>query len=377
MSETQMVSVAAAQGGESESGTALSTKLSAEQKAAKREEAKMKSRITLSTYTNAAFTAQAFSVQEGANLSELQAQLREQCLKVKNGNIGRAESMLISQAHSLDVIFTRLALDASVNLQSNVPAAETYLRLALKAQAQCRATLETLATIKNPPVVFARQANIANGPQQVNNGTRQNSERGEDGVSEPVRAGARPRGIETQQSGLLENTNGQRLDTGATRPAIGSNQAVATVAIINRPPNRPKEKPRRGLTAGRVEHGQPCARWPGPCASAGRASHRDGGRPGTDGNYCAKQKRISSGPKRTWISRRSDFSESLKSRASRIERSFVGRWRIDSDHPSKGDFSHVVRSRVAVDWDWDRRNPVGASVLYPHLLDTRHRLAMA
>ena len=49
-------------------------------------------------------------------------------------------------------------------------AAETYVRLALKAQAQCRATLETLATIKNPPVVYARQANIAAGRQQVNNG---------------------------------------------------------------------------------------------------------------------------------------------------------------------------------------------------------------
>jgi len=49
-------------------------------------------------------------------------------------------------------------------------AADKYLRLALKAQGQCRATLETLAAIKNPPVVFARQANIAHGPQQVNNG---------------------------------------------------------------------------------------------------------------------------------------------------------------------------------------------------------------
>ena len=27
--------------------------------------------------------------------------------------------------------------------------------------------------MKNPPVVFARQANIANGPQQVNNGVSQ------------------------------------------------------------------------------------------------------------------------------------------------------------------------------------------------------------
>jgi hypothetical protein len=37
--------------------------------------------------------------------------------------------------------------------------------LALKAQSQCRATLETLAAIKNPqPVAFVRQANIAHGP---------------------------------------------------------------------------------------------------------------------------------------------------------------------------------------------------------------------
>jgi hypothetical protein len=47
---------------------------------------------------------------------------------------------------------------------------EGYLRMALKAQNQCRMTLETLATIKNPPV-FTKQANINNGgQQQVNNG---------------------------------------------------------------------------------------------------------------------------------------------------------------------------------------------------------------
>jgi hypothetical protein len=35
------------------------------------------------------------------------------------------------------------------------------------AQSQCRATL---ATIKHPPVMgYVRQANIAHGPQQVNN----------------------------------------------------------------------------------------------------------------------------------------------------------------------------------------------------------------
>ena len=45
------------------------------------------------------------------------------------------------------------------------------LRSDLKAQAQCRATLEALAEIKNPhPVAFVKQANISSGHQQVNNG---------------------------------------------------------------------------------------------------------------------------------------------------------------------------------------------------------------
>lgn len=44
----------------------------------------------------------------------------------------------------------------------------TYMRYGLRFQNQCRATAETLATMKMPPV-FAKQANISNGPQQVNN----------------------------------------------------------------------------------------------------------------------------------------------------------------------------------------------------------------
>jgi hypothetical protein len=44
---------------------------------------------------------------------------------------------------------------------------EAFFGMGLKAQNQCRMTL---ATIKNPPVVYAPQANIRNGgQQQVNN----------------------------------------------------------------------------------------------------------------------------------------------------------------------------------------------------------------
>ena len=43
--------------------------------------------------------------------------------------------------------------------------------MGLKAQSQCRATIEALATIKNPlNVALVNQANIANN-QQVNNGS--------------------------------------------------------------------------------------------------------------------------------------------------------------------------------------------------------------
>jgi hypothetical protein len=103
-------------------------------------------------------------------LDALIVELRQQCDKVHGGDLHRAEAMLMAQAHTLDAIFGDCARRAARNMGEYLNAAETYLRLALKAQAQCRATLETLANIKNPPTVFARQANIAHGPQQVNNG---------------------------------------------------------------------------------------------------------------------------------------------------------------------------------------------------------------
>lgn len=85
------------------------------------------------------------------------------------GDMKRTEAMLYGQAHALQAIFMNLARRAAS--QEYLKQWEAYLRMAMKAQNQCRMTLETLATIKNPPVVFAHQANINNGgQQQVNNG---------------------------------------------------------------------------------------------------------------------------------------------------------------------------------------------------------------
>jgi hypothetical protein len=97
---------------------------------------------------------------------------------------------------------------------------DRYLRLGLKAQSQCRATLETLATIKNPqPVAFVRQANIAHGPQQVNN----------DGAAPASRA----RESENPPNKVLEHQHAERLDFGTASAAIGSDPAMATLETFD------------------------------------------------------------------------------------------------------------------------------------------------
>lgn len=148
------------------------------------------------------------------SLDALTAQIKE----VRSGKLGSAERMLVAQANTLDAIFNELARRAALNMGEYLNATDRYLRLALKAQSQCRATLETLAAIKNPPVIYARQANIANGPQQINNGTPPAHVGGENTI-EPNK--------------LLEHTHGQRLDTGTTGAAICADTAMATMGEID------------------------------------------------------------------------------------------------------------------------------------------------
>ena len=91
-----------------------------------------------------------------------------------------------------DAIFNELARRAALNMAEYPNATEIYLRLALKAQSQCRATLETLAAIKNPPIVYARQANVTTGPQQVNNGMPVPSRAREIEIEQSKQSGGHP-----------------------------------------------------------------------------------------------------------------------------------------------------------------------------------------
>jgi hypothetical protein len=106
-----------------------------------------------------------------SGLTETVDALRAKVEKVKAGDLSGLEALLTAQATALDSIFTEMARRAALNMGTHIEPTEVYFRLAFKAQSQCRATVETLAEIKTPRhVSFVKQANIAHGHQQVNNG---------------------------------------------------------------------------------------------------------------------------------------------------------------------------------------------------------------
>ena len=137
---------------------------------AKKTVAQQMADLALEPSFSAATVALAYLGQPGGELgvTGLIEALKVSIDDISAGDMSRVEAMLIAQAHAMQAIFVNLAgRGARVEWPEH---RESLLRMAFRAQNQCRMTLETLATVKNPPVVFARQANIANGPQQINNG---------------------------------------------------------------------------------------------------------------------------------------------------------------------------------------------------------------
>lgn len=155
------------------------------------------------------------------DITEAVSVMREKADKVKAGDIGELESTLAAQVVSLDAIFNEMARRSALNLGEFLQASESYMRLALKAQAQCARTIEVLAAIKNPPVIFAKQANIANGPQQVNNGAPQ----------------SRAEENQIEQTKLIEGQGYGTMDTRGAAATIGVDQELETVGAINRADN--------------------------------------------------------------------------------------------------------------------------------------------
>ncbi len=155
----------------------------------------------------------------GADINALVDEMSRQSKLVNDGDLNRAEAMLISQAHSLDAIFNAFCGRVAQNMGQHLQATEAYMRMALKAQSQCRATLQTLGELKAPrSIAFIRQANLANGPQQINNGVPSNA-RAETPAS---------------TNKLLEESHGEWLDARASREAGATDSAMAAVEKLDR-----------------------------------------------------------------------------------------------------------------------------------------------
>jgi hypothetical protein len=167
------------------------------------------------------------------SLMECIGELNKKAHNVHKGNLQDAETLLTAQAFALDAIFTSIARRAQLNMGEYIDAADRYMRLALKAQGQCRATLETLANIKNPPVVVARQANISNGPQQINNTVNKT----DGGFPTSTRTHAGAENSKPVQNELLEDKSHdkERVDFGTPQATGRGDPAVATVGKIHRP----------------------------------------------------------------------------------------------------------------------------------------------
>lgn len=163
----------------------------------------------------------------------------EQTQRVRAGELSGLEDMLVIQAYTLDATFNDLMRTGMtmLNLLSNARVAKDVMqtahianelmRIATKAQSQCRTTIESLAALKNPQPAPFHQTNIAHGPQQVNNGIDSQ------GMPHPKGSAAQKR-----QNKLLEVADAERLDTTKARSAGTGDPAMETVATINRAENK-------------------------------------------------------------------------------------------------------------------------------------------
>ena len=141
-----------------------------------------------------------------ANMKVLEKAIRQ----IKSGDLSKIEEMYISQAVALEVMFTSLARRAKA--QEKLLQYETHMRFALKAQNQCRATLQALVQLKQPSnTTFVKQANIAQGHQQVNNLAEKNI---------------------TPQNELLEDSYAE-LDTGTTTTPKGIDTTLEALGKVN------------------------------------------------------------------------------------------------------------------------------------------------
>ena len=158
------------------------------------------------------------------DMGELVTTMQTKFKEVNDGDLSTMEAMLVGQATALQTMFTSLAMKAAN--QEHLKNYQSFMVLALKAQAQSRATISALVDLKYPrQATFVKQANISNGHQQVNNRAI---------PEQYAQAHASAGDFQTAPNKLLEANHGQRLDIGAQAAAGRANQRVEAVGAVHR-----------------------------------------------------------------------------------------------------------------------------------------------
>ena len=176
--------------------------------------------ISLSSSLLNSNTAKIF-VQHSMGEIDITAALNVTTDKVKRVNENDTkglEEILTAQVCAIDAIFNEMARRAALNMGTHLQATESYMRLALKAQAQCARTIEVIATMKNPPMIIAKQANIAHGHQHVNNGSAQ-----------AARSDTHAGKTTNQTNELLSEDKHATMVGRGTTATIGTDKAMATL----------------------------------------------------------------------------------------------------------------------------------------------------
>lgn len=83
------------------------------------------------------------------------------------GELAFASRALAAQALTLDTIFAEMARRMACNMGEHLAATEIYARIALKAQAQSRSTLESLAKLHQPREQTVRHVHVSEGGQAI------------------------------------------------------------------------------------------------------------------------------------------------------------------------------------------------------------------
>ena len=114
-----------------------------------------------------AFAGQAFGTSVEAGITEFAGYVRSAGGRAEGGDLSMTSQMLTAQAITLDTMFSEFARRAALNVSEYLEAAERYGRLAMKAQSNCRATLEALAKLHQPCEQTVRHVQVNEGGQAI------------------------------------------------------------------------------------------------------------------------------------------------------------------------------------------------------------------